>query len=535
MMGITRRAQVGLLASVLAINLAGSVLSAQAQTPSEPVSGGRVVVAVEQWPQALHHWLVCCTLFWTEAMVDNLLPDAYSQGPDHSFVPEVLDGEAIVTMDPFTVTYRVKEEAVWNDGVPVSARDFVFTWRAFTKRSNYAYDRRGYDQIRSAEVIDPKTVRFEFRRHYPEYRSLFSDVLPRHVLRGKDLNRAWRKNIPISAGPFELSEFTTSRLVMTRNEDYWGDHLAYLDEVEFRFIPDVGDQIDALAAHEVDVIYPSLHPRLSEVRNGSPGVEIQSSPGPIWEHLDMSFRDGRLDKNYIRRAIATAIDREELMDAVVRPIDPDAPRLDSLLFGVNQPEYESHFDDYSGDTGAARSILEDHGCEEDFDGVYRCDNRLLRFVYYTTNQNPIRRQVAEVIRRQLFDAGIEVEVRRRNPSLVFGRILVRASYDLFNFAWVLDELSFDRDIWTCDGPSNFQFYCNPDVDDLFREMSREIDPDRRAMLANLADEAMADDVASLPLYQRPTFLAYLEKVEGLIDNPTLESFTWNIGDWWVSP
>ncbi len=46
---------------------------------------------------------------------------------------------------------------------------------------------------------------------------------------------------------------------------------------------------------------------------------------------------------------------------------------------------------------------------------------------------------------------------------------------------------------------------------------------------------MANDVASVPLYQRPTFLAYSTAVHGMVDNPTLESPTWDIEEWWVDP
>jgi peptide/nickel transport system substrate-binding protein len=255
----------------------------------------------------------------------------------------------------------------------------------------------------------------------------------------------------------------------------------------------------------------------------------------LWEHIDFQFRDDRLRKPFIRRAIATAIDRQAIVDEIIRPIDPDAQVLNNLLYGIEQPEYEGHFDQYRGDAAAARSILEDHGCTEAEDGIYRCDRRRLTFVYYTTAPNPIRKHLAEVVRAQLEAAGIEIEVRRRDPAIVFGRILAEGSYDLFNFAWVMTTIAGEEAIWQCRGSQNFMRYCNRDVDALLNEAVGEIDPARQARLANLADEAMARDLPALPLYQRPTFLAYRDRVQGLIDNPSQEGFTWNIEGWWIQP
>lgn len=507
-----------------------------AQSP-EPLTGGRVVVAAEQEPAGgLQHWLICCQMQWTEWLVDSLLPDAYRQTPDFTWVPEVLAEEAEIGLDPFTITYRIREEATWNDGVPVSARDLVFTWRSHTDNENSVASREGYRLIRDARVTDDKTVAFTFRRPYPDYRLLFQDVLPHHVLKDKNLNRAWRRQIPISAGPFEFKEYELgSHLTLARNDDYWGEHLAYLDEIEYRFIPDPRDAMSALSAGEVDVIYPYfvIHPDQAEVR-GWEDIAVQSSPGLLWEHIDMSFRDPRLRRPFIRRAIATAIGREEIVEQIIRPIDPDAQVTQNLLFAQGEPGYEPHFDGYVRDVDAARQILGDHGCETDADGIYACDGQTLKFTYYTTRLNPVRRLVAEAVRDQLIDAGIELEVRRRDPAIVFGpRILVGANYDLFQYAWVHTELANDREIWSCNGSQNFTQYCNPDVGALLQEAARELDSDRALRLANMADAVMARDLVSIPLYQRPTFLAYRAQVQGLIDNPTAEGFTWNIGDWWL--
>ena len=534
-MGMRRwRKTLALIATAGVVASLSASSGARAQT-EDPQTGGRVVFAVQVEPSGgLNPWLVCCS-FYSPDIARILMPHAYVMGPDFVYRPHVLSQEAEITTDPFTITYRIRDEAIWNDGTPVSARDFVFTWRTFTRPRNSVATRSGYDLIRDAEVIDPKTVRFVFRKPYGDYKDLFADVFPRHALRGKNFNRVWNRKIPISAGPFEWGEWVVGdHLTLVRNDDYWGEHVAYLDEVEFRFIYRQGRQIEALRDGEVDVIYPTADPLLAEVYS-FPDVAVQSSPSMVWEHLDFSFRRRLLQKPFIRRALAFAIDREAIVEEVVHSIDPNVAVLDSLVMLTNEPGYEPHFDRYHYDPDQANQILDNHGCERGSDSIYSCDGRRLSFEYTTTQDNPIRKRLAEIIAEQLNSFGIEIEVRRRDAGIVFGpRYLLRARFDLFNFAWVGTMAPIaDREIWGCDGSQNFNRYCNEDVRPLLTEADQELDPARRTQLVNLADSVLAGDIPALPLYQKPTFLAYSTAVHGLVDNPTHESPTWNIEDWWV--
>jgi peptide/nickel transport system substrate-binding protein len=531
------RATACALLVALAIGMASPGTIAQAQIGPDPHPGGRVVFAMDFEPSGgLNPWLICCAFSSYIPQIGRILmPHAYVQQPDLTYVPDVLASEAEVTTDPFTITYRIKPEAVWNDGVPVSARDFVFTWRKFVDPDSQMFDRSGYDLIEAADVIDSKTVRFTFRRDYSDYKELFADVFPRHALVGKNFNRVWNRRIPISAGPFEFGEYVVGdHLTLVRNEDYWGEHLAYLDEVEFRFIPDPQRMIDALTTGEVDAMYPwVIDPGLAQLRSAE-GVEFQTSAGPIWEHITLGFTNDLIRKPFIRRAIAHVIDRQTIVEEVVHPLRPEATVLDSLLLLTGEPGYEPHFDRYSHDPEKATQILIDHGCVKREDGSWRCNGKTVAFRYVTTSGNPLRKHLADLVKEQLEAFGIPLQVRRDDPATVFGpRVLVRTNFDLFNFAWIAGPLRFDRGVWSCDGNSNFSQYCNEDVGPLLLEADREFDPQRKSALVNQADAQLALDLPALPLYQKPTFLAYSSEVNGMVDNPSKDSPAWNIVDWWV--
>src|SRR5687768_1992924 len=181
-----------LIALLLAFAVFGAACASQdtdepdAQQQDEEIQeGGTVVVGAEQEPSGgLNIDLVCCTLAWGQWIQVPVLQGAYQVQPDFTYAPGLIEADAEITEDPFTVTYKIREEAQWNDGTPVSADDFVFTWETTMDKKNQMASTAGYDKIEDAEVIDEKTVKFNFSEPYAAYKDLFSPVYPKHAIEG---------------------------------------------------------------------------------------------------------------------------------------------------------------------------------------------------------------------------------------------------------------------------------------------------------------------------------------------------------------
>jgi peptide/nickel transport system substrate-binding protein len=86
----------------------------------------------------------------------------------------------------------------------------------------------------------------------------------------------------------------------------------------------------------------------------------------------------------------------------------------------------------------------------------------------------------------------------------------------------------------CEGGQNYNGYCNEDVTDLLQKTNTLLDEQARADTYNEADALMADDLPVLPLYQKPTFFAWNESIQGPEDNPTNAGPTWNAGEWFLT-
>jgi peptide/nickel transport system substrate-binding protein len=211
--------------ALLAVSGAGGV-GAQA-----PKRGGTLVVAVPGVGGCLSFFAPCSATTANPALT-QVLEGAFEVGPDLVFSPDLVS-RVDVDKKPYRLTYHIRPEARWSEGVPVTASDFLFTYQLVTSGKLAGADTGEnvlYQKIRRIRAVDAKTLLVELREPTASWRSLFGVVLPRHVLAGEDLTTVWRDSIddprtgrPIGSGPFLVRRFEPGRqLIFVRNPRYWG-------------------------------------------------------------------------------------------------------------------------------------------------------------------------------------------------------------------------------------------------------------------------------------------------------------------------
>jgi len=540
-----------ILAMLLTLAIFGAACASQdggdtAQTDEgEPQQGGTVIVGAEQEPAGgLNVELVCCTLAWGEWIQAQVLEGAFENQPDFSYAPNIVSADPEITDDPFTLTYTIRDEAVWSDETPITADDFEFTWQAYIDEKNQVASRDGYDDIDSAEIIDDKTIKFTFKAPYAGWRDLFNPVLPKHVLEGQNFNKIWNKGWvnadgePIASGPFMFESYNKGAdLTLVANDNWWGEGGPYLDEIVFRFLPETNTEIQSLRGGEVDMIYPQPQLELIPLYE-QPDLEIETNAGTTWEHIDIQVGENghpALREHFVREALAYAIDRDALVQQLFGDLSPELTPLHNTIYMQNQDEYAPNWEEYAADPAKAEQLLTDGGCEKGGDGVFVCNGEPLEFEFTSTAGNALRELAFEVIQEQLRPLGIRLTSGFGDAAVVFGnKVLVNGNYDLFMFAWVgTADPAGSVEIWKCEGSQNFTGYCNEEASQALEDSNEALDNAARADLLNQADELMSQDIPTIPLYQKPTFFAYSSRVHGLADNPTQEGFTWNSEEWWV--
>lgn len=501
--------------------------------PEQEEVGRRQVaqLAISTAPPAVLNPLSADSSLATERIAQMVLRGAYTVLPDFTYEPDLIAGEATVTRDPFTVTYRLRADAVWSDGRPVSARDLIFTWRTVVDPDFRALSTAGYELIESASVEGDDTVTFRFAEPYAAYRDLFATVLPRHHLEGMDISTIFTDSMPVGSGPFVIEEWDGgATLSLSANAHFPGGGPA-LDQLSVRFVEDVASQLQLLRSGEIDVLAAEPSPDLVRGLETLESVHWDHRPGAAWEHLAFNVSDPLLARPLVRRAIAHAVDRTAVATTVLGDLAAPSPVLQSVFFLSGQPGYASQFSVYDYDPARAMRLLDKAGCPVTQDTFRACDGDPLTLRYATVAGYDAREATLELVQAQLKEVGIVVRGDVAEPSVLFER-LSTGDFDIAGFAWFgAPDPAGMVEVVECSGPLNFMGYCDRSVSRILRGSQAQLDRRERVAAIHQAQALIVDDVPLLPLYQVPAVLAWQDTVTGPAVNPGPEGPLWNVEQW----
>jgi peptide/nickel transport system substrate-binding protein len=479
-------------------------------------------------------------------VVINVLPQTFHLTPDFKVAmnTDLLESAEQTSSNPQTVVYKIKQNAVWSDGVPVSADDFIYLWKNLngTIKDNDVATTTGYDQVKSVTGSDNgKTVTVVFKTPFGDWKSLFCSgnfILPAHYMSKQPggWNTGLDKNpekIP-SAGPFKVQNYTPGQsLTLARNDQYFGKKPS-LDSIVFRFLPESTTQPAALQNNEVDMIYPQPQLDMVQQVKALPDVSNQINLGPTFEHLDFNFKNQFLSDVAVRKAIATGINVDELVKRTVGQFASQVKPLGNRLWMPFQEAYQDHFSQYGkGDVAGAQKLLDAAGYTKGSDGIYTKGGKKISLRFSTTAGNKLRETQGELFQAQMKQVGIDIKIANLDSQKLFGDALPNGNFDVADFAWVGGPfaVSGNRDIYRSGAGSNYGQYANPKVDQLFAQAGAEFDANKAAELLNQIDQVVTDDMATIPLYNKPTFLAFRNTFVNVSDNATQDGPFWNSNTW----
>lgn len=429
--------------------------------------------------------------------------------PSTTIAPEITRPVPTTTQparcpDLFCVIYRIRPDAVWSDGVPVTSADFIRTYELQASSP-------GYSLVTGSEAPDEKTITFAFSQPYGPWQSLFRAVVPAHV----------DDPTAVSAGAFTLGR-TGEEVVLFRNPEYGAP--GEIESVRFVKLDGVRDGLERLRSGEIDVFFPPAVDWVVAELGSMENVEFAVGPGPLWEHIDFNLADPLLGQEWVRRVINLAFDPDRFVEENLRGVDPETRALLSAVWPQNTVHYFPRFP-AEINPDLARQSMADHGCALGDDGVFVCDGIRMSFKYATTIGDPWRMSLFELFRDSLADVGIEVVGEFLAPSDLFAADFLFGGPDIWqiiSFPWAFSAdpgLGDTRFICEGDAPSGFgsvnvNRFCDPVVESLVFAARTEIDPARRAELYSEADGAYLRQVPIIPIFQRPVIMAWAASLDG---------------------
>jgi peptide/nickel transport system substrate-binding protein len=364
--------------AAVAVVVAGVVVLRTGDTPDAPSpqrvriqEGGTVRTATIEEPSGFNPNTSKDDGIAVQAVAVTMYPSVFRVHPDFSvrLDPTFMVSAELTSHDPQTITYRIRPEARWSDGTPIGADDFIYLWEHLNGANpkTDADSTTGYDRIRQVTgSADGKTVTVVFEERFADWKVLFANLLPAHYVHrqpggwnhGLDRHPA---RIP-SGGPFKITGFRPGETVtLGRNDHYWGPK-AHLDRIVIRLVPDADAELDALRNNEVDLLSPTPTADVVNIVRRLPGVRSHARPSLGWEHLTFNLDHPILAELAVRQAIATAIDIQQLVDRLLRPVDSGAHPLGNRIWLTGQPPYQDHSGGYGkGNTQAAKRLLERAG------------------------------------------------------------------------------------------------------------------------------------------------------------------------------
>jgi peptide/nickel transport system substrate-binding protein len=506
--------------------------------------GGNLNFASDQEQAGFNPNTVKDNLFALSNIVTSIYPSVFNIHPDFTvqLSKDFMDSAELTSEDPQTIVYKIKQNASWSDGVPVTADDFIFWWENCNGSDKKAdcVSLTGYQDIESVTGSDGgKTVTVVFKNKFADWKSLFSQyIIPAHYTKEQPggWNTGLDKNpeqIP-SAGPFVVDSYTPGQsLTLKRNEKYYGPK-AHLDSIVFRYLPESTTQPAALQNNEVDMIYGQ--PQLDQVQivKSIPDVTSQVNFGLQYEHLDFNFKNPQLADPAVRKAFATGLNLQQIVDRTVKQFSDQATVLGNRIWMSGQPEYQDHRGSYgNGDIAAAEKLLTDAGYAKGADGVFAKGGKRLSFNISTTAGNQLRETQEQLIQAQAKEFGMEIKIKNAEADVLFGEWLPQGNFDIANFAWVLTPfaVSGNESTFGTGGGNNRGEYSNPKVDQMFKQANAELDPAKAAEMANQIDQVLWEDMPTLPLYQKPQLIGWRNTFTGIGDNLSSQGPFWNAGLW----
>jgi peptide/nickel transport system substrate-binding protein len=480
---------------------------------------------------------------------------------------DVMDSVTVTSPSPQVVQWKIKPNIKWSDGAAWDCKDLYMAWlaqsgtpkgpdgkAAFTPASS-----TGYSLIDDASCKDPLTFEAHFSSPYLDYKGLFTSawVLPAHVLekqtgisdittlkpnsdpnlikKAADFwNTGWNDFNPDTepaSGPYKITALDKSQETVTLEKNpLWAGAKGGPKKITVRAIKDRNAMASALQNGEIDVA-ASTQPDATAAGTlkslASQGVVYGSASQLSFEHLDLNYKRMFADET-LRKAFMAAVDRQAIVDKLLKPVQADAAPLNSLQYYPNEAGYKDLYSDKAGKgPDAAAKILSDAGWVKGADGIFAKNGQ--RFsVTITHNENARRSQTVEIIQSQAKAAGIEVK-DETDPAFLKGRVS-EGGYDVALFAWSAAPFKAESStIYETGGEQNWQGLSDPKIDQAFKTAVSATDPAVATQNYQAADQAIADQYASLPLYAVPSMWAFRG-----IDRVWMQSYfgaLWNVGEW----
>jgi len=463
------------------------------------------------------------------AVISDLIIGLTTDGPDGEPIPGLARSWE-TSADGLVWTFHLRD-AVWSDGVHVTADDFVYAYQRILNpktASVYAYlvyilkngralnEGKVSPEALGAKALDDWTLQLTLEHpapYLPEFTKHLSFFpIPKHVV--EKWGEAWTQPPHfVGNGPFKLMSWSLGdHIEVDKSPTFYDAGRVCIDRVNYYPTNDSIMAERRIRKGELDINTSFQSNRIDRIRSNMPGIarthiSLATSYMSFNTRDMVAFRDIR-----VRRALSEAIDREFITRKLMRA--GQAPAYAFVPPGTAGYRYGAHVF-WSGQTrarrvaDARRSLLQ---------AGYGPDNPLT-FQIKTSN-NPDSILISQAVQADWAEIGVNAKVIQNESQIAFAAYRMR-DFDVGIMNWYADfnDATTFLDLFKSDtGGQNYGDYKNPTYDALLNAADQEPDIEKRADLLSQAEQVMLNDEATIPLFFVVNRNLVATKVTGWVDN-----------------
>lgn len=470
------------------------------------------------------------------------------------WMPLIAEGYTI-SKDGLTYEYKIRKGIKWHDGKDLTANDIKFTFEAIVdpgNKYNTAHIKPYFENIKSAEVLDDYTIKFQVKSAY--HGNFFNvstmQIVPKHVYenpsakKDKELNRTM-----IGSGPYMFGEWQRGKFLrLIRNNDWFGFKLPHLkgihnfEQILVRFIGDSNAEIIRLEKGDLDMV--ALGPEEYEKKTTGPKwgkelikVAFENSAPRGYAFVGMSMKSPIFKDLAARKAFAMLFNRDLM--------------IEKFLFGYSEkatgpvylksPYANKDIKPIEFNPQEALALLRKNGWA-DTDGDLILDKVIdgKKTKFSVSILEPLKdfEKYLTIVKEDAKKIGVDVGIKIVEWN-TFVKKLDERDFDAVRLAWSPgDSLDWDpKQIWHSDSikneGSNFIQYSNAEADKLIEEARAEMDDDKRKVILKKLYKIIADDVPYVFLFNsKKQFYGHNKRI-----NKVKDTFKYAMGYdyWWITP
>ena len=501
--------------------------SSESTGTGEPLEGGRFVRLYVDPPTLDPHLTTDAT---SAQIIVEVFGGLVTIDSDLNVVPDLAE-DWDVSEDGRVYTFRIRPDATFHDGSPVTAEDVRWSFERATNPlteapnvDQYLGDIEGVDdkvagdalEISGVRVIDERTIEitidqaksyFLAKLTYPT-----AFVLDQENIEANPKN--WFRK-PNGTGPFRMTEYKVGEtLVLSRNDGY---HLGPPKLAEVEMILSGGtsmlmyenDEIDVagVGLADLDRLLDPTHSLNAELRRAPPSFSVQ--------YIGLNVNEPPLDDPKIRQALNLSIDKQEIASIVLG--DQVVPASGILPPGF--PGFNEAVSGYTFDPDRAKRLMEQSKYGNDLDNIPPIT---------ITTPGSFGANVSldmEVV-LQMWEKNLDIRAEfQQTEFATFLKDLNKRRFQMFNIGWIADypdPENFLDILFYSESSNNHTNYSNPEVDALLEKARVETDETLRFSIYSEVEQMILDDAPWIPLwYSGERYLLVKPKVQDYIQTPLI--------------